>query len=214
MNNINKAGVPDSSNLKKNRLTIVALFALFVVPVVIAYSAYFAGWFSGATKNNGELLAEALVLDIEDFRFVRNNGDTITGKEFETFYWWLIPLEQSKCDENCIDRHLYIVNQTYVGLGKERKRISPLLVLPHGTSVKNQEFPIAHSEFIEGGVKPLPKTQSGKDQSLPANFIYLVDPLGNIFMRYPLVKDEASGPELSKKLRDDIRRLFKLSRLG
>ena len=206
--------ISHTTNRTRNRLTIVALFALFVVPVVIAYSAYFAGWFSGAAKNEGELLVESEVLDIEDFKFVRSSGDVITGKEFETLYWWLIPINPSQCDKSCLDKNLFVVNQTYVGLGKGRKRIKPLLVLPTGSEDFNVEFPVATSSFDATGVEPLTKTASGKNKALPANFIYLVDPLGNIIMRYPLATEKSDGPLLSKKLREDIRRLFKYSRLG
>ncbi|TQV88807.1 hypothetical protein [Aliikangiella coralliicola] len=201
-------------NVKKNRATMIALFVAFIAPVVIAYSAYFSGWFQGATKNNGELLAEQDVLDIEDFHFVRSNGNLITGREFETLYWWLLPIDPTTCDEACLKLNTYTVNQTYVGLGKEARRINQLLVLPTGTDAETGKFPLSYSEFTNVGVKALEKTRSGLNKDLPANYIYLVDPLGNIFMRYPLVPDEKSAPGMSKNLRTDLLRLFKYSRLG
>lgn len=201
-------------NVKKNRATMLALFALFILPVVIAYMAYFNGWFSSATKNRGELLSEQNVLDIEDFRFERADGKVISGKEFETLYWWILPVDLNMCDKECIHLNIYTINQTYIGLGKESKRINPLLVLPMGTDVDTHDFPVAYSVFSNTGVKALDKTASGLNKDLPANYIYLVDPLGNIFMRYPLTGDKQSAPEKSKDLRTDLRRLFKYSRLG
>ena len=201
-------------NIKKNRMTMVALFVMFIAPVIIAYTAYFNGWFSGATKNQGELLTVENVLDIEDFRFDSADGKAITGKEFETLYWWVMPIDSNQCDAACLKLNVYTLNQTYVGLGKEGKRLKPLLVLPTGTKSNTEDFPVAYSEFSNIGVKSLPETASGLNKDLPANYIYLVDPLGNIFMRYPLVRDEQLAPKTSKDLRTDLLRLFKYSRLG
>jgi len=202
------------SNVKKNRATMLALFALFILPVVLAYIAFFNGWFANATKNHGELLSEQNVVDIEDYILKRKDGVTITGKEFETLYWWLIPIDLTKCDEACIKLNLHTVNQTYMGLGKESERINQLIVLPPDTKIDIGDFPTAYSPFSNTGVKAIEKTRSGLDKDLQSNYIYLVDPLGNIFMRYPLVHDKTKAAAKSKDLRTDILRLFKYSRLG
>ncbi len=201
-------------NVKKNRLTLIALFGIFFLPVIIAYSAYFVGWFDGATQNKGELLIDKEILDIEDFLIVRPNGEPISGKEFETLYWWILPLDPETCDEECINLNLVTLNQTYIGMGKETERVKQLLVLPKNNTLDTGKFPKAYSEFSDTGIKALPETHSGLGKDLPANFIYLVDPLGNIFMRYPLVDSKEKAPIRSRDLREDLRRLFKYSRLG
>ena len=48
----------DNPHKKKNRATIVLLLAVFTIPIVVAWSAYFGGWFQqGLTVNKGELLS-------------------------------------------------------------------------------------------------------------------------------------------------------------
>ena len=138
----------------------------------------------------------------------------MTGKEFETLYWWLVPIQPEQCDQDCSHLNLNTVNQTYVGLGKESLRISQMVVLPSSSTLDPGEFPTGFSAFTNSGLKPKAKTQSGKNLELPANAIYLVDPLGNIFMKYPLVKDEKEAPLRSREMRRDILHLFKYSRLG
>jgi len=202
------------ANVKKNRITLIALFVMFMIPVALAYAAYFSGWFANATKNQGELIVEQGVLDIEDFAFKRTDGKLITGKEFETLYWWVLPLDSNRCDDDCLKLNLHTINQTYVGLGKKSERINQLLVLPIGTKFDIGDYPTAFSEFSNLGVKALEKTPSGLGKDLPSNYIYLVDPLGNIFMRYPLVRDKEKAADKSRDLRIDILRLFKYSRLG
>jgi len=201
-------------NVTKNRKTLVTLFVMFATPVLLAYAAYFGSWFSGATGAQGEIIQLDQVSDIEDYTIVRSNGKEISGKEFETLYWWIIPIQSEKCDQTCVDLNLYTVHQTYFGLGKEASRINELVIFEKGRELNAGSFPSATSEFSLLGIKAIKNTHGGKNLDLPANYIYLVDPLGNIFMKYSLVKDENDAPKLSGKLRKDILHLFKYSRLG
>lgn len=203
-----------NQNVTKNRKTLILLFVMFITPVALAYAAYFGNWFSGASGAQGELIEQGKVTDIEDYDFYKDDTQIITGKEFETLYWWLLPLDTSRCDQVCANLNLNMVNQTYLGLGKEASRIKQLVVVPTDNQVDVGIFPKATSQFNSKGVIPRDNTHSGKVLELESNFIYLVDPLGNIFMRYPLVKDEDKAPLMSRKLRKDILHLFKYSRLG
>lgn len=203
-----------AENVVKNRKTLILLFVMFITPVALAYAAYFGNWFSGTGGSQGELIQSEKVTDIEDFEIFKKSGEKITGKEFETLYWWIIPLRSAQCDQKCVNLNLNIVNQTYLGLGKEASRINQLAIFDKESSLDAGVFPSATSLFNSHGLKAIDKTHSGKGLDLPANFIYLVDPLGNIFMQYPLAKDERNAPMMSGKLRKDILHLFKYSRLG
>ncbi len=203
-----------NQNVAKNRKTLILLFVMFITPVALAYAAYFGNWFSGASGAQGELIGQENLTDIEDYDFVKADSQLISGKEFETLYWWIIPLDTSRCDQACANINLHTVNQTYLGLGKEASRINQLVVVPQDNQVDIGSFPKATSQFNSIGVTPREQTHSGKSLELESNFIYLVDPLGNIFMRYPLVKEEKDAPLMSRKLRKDILHLFKYSRLG
>jgi hypothetical protein len=203
-----------NQNVAKNRKTLILLFVMFITPVALAYAAYFGNWFSGASGAQGELIDQENLTDIEDYDFVKDDSQLISGKEFETLYWWIIPLDTSRCDQVCANINLHTVNQTYLGLGKEASRINQLVVVPQDNQVDIGSFPKATSQFNSIGVIPREQTHSGKSLELESNFIYLVDPLGNIFMRYPLVKEEKDAPLISRKLRKDILHLFKYSRLG
>jgi len=203
-----------TNNVAKNRRTLVLLFVMFITPVALAYAAYFGNWFSGSGGAQGELIGSEQVVDIEDYKIIKNNGEQYTGKEFETLYWWIVPILDETCDQACATLNLYTVNQTYLGLGKEASRINELAVLETGNDFDTGEFPKGYSDFGIKGLKPIENTPSGKNKELPANFIYLVDPLGNIFMKYPFIESKDDAPNLSRKLRKDILHLFKYSRLG
>ncbi len=203
-----------SVNVSKNRKTLVLLFVMFITPVLLAYAAYFGSWFSGPGAVQGELIESSQVTDIEDYAIYKTNGEKFTGKEFETLYWWILPIQSDRCDQGCVNLNLMTVHKTYIGLGKEASRINELVIFEKGYELDTGNFPNSTSEFSSTGMKALDKSHSGKGLNLPANYIYLVDPLGNIFMKYPLVKDEKEAPTISAKLRKDILHLFKYSRLG
>lgn len=201
-------------NVSKNRKTLVLLFVMFITPVLLAYAAYFGSWFSGPGAAQGELIEESLVTDIEDYAIYKTNGEKYTGKEFETLYWWILPIQADQCSQSCVNLNLLTVHKTYIGLGKEASRINELVIFEKGNELDAGRFPSSSSEFSSVGLKAIDKTHSGKGLDLPANYIYLIDPLGNIFMKYPLAKDEKDAPLISGKLRKDILHLFKYSRLG
>ncbi|MGB0495213.1 MAG: hypothetical protein ACPGJI_02570 [Kangiellaceae bacterium] len=201
-------------NVKKNRKTLVLLFVMFMTPVLLAYAAYFGNWLDSAGGAKGELIGSNSLTDIEDYDFIRADGIKISGKEFETLYWWIVPINPNECDDSCAQLNLFTVNQVYIGLGKEASRIRELAVLPTGFSGYENDFPHAQSDYTADGVKALRESQNKPTHDLEANYIYLVDPLGNIFMRYPFIKTEEEAPVLGKKLRKDILHLFKYSRLG
>jgi len=204
----------DTINKAKNRKTLVLLLIMFITPVILAYAAYFGNWFTDSGGSQGELIIGEQVTDIEDYNIIRANGEKYSGKEFETLYWWIVPIQTEQCDQVCVSLNLYTVNQTYVGLGKEATRINELAIFEHGDETDIGSFPKGFSDFTAKGLKANEKTHSGKNLDLPANYIYLVDPLGNIFMRYPFITNKNDAPLLSRKLRKDIKHLFKYSRLG
>jgi len=201
-------------NVSKNRKTLVLLFVMFITPVLLAYAAYFGSWFSGPGAAQGELIEASLVTDIEDYAIYKSIGEKYTGKELETLYWWILPIQADQCDQSCVNLNLTTVHQTYIGLGKETTRINELAIFETGNELDAGSFPASNSKFSSVGVKAIEETHSGKGLDLPANYIYLVDPLGNIFMKYPLIRDEKDAPSMSRKLRKDILHLFKYSRLG
>lgn len=202
------------ANRRKNRLTLIAMFSVFVIPVLLAYLAFAFQWFSGASVNRGELLPEDKVTHIEDYDIRDLSGAPIHGKEFETLYWWILPLDQQRCDQECQKLNLFMLNQTYKGLGKEDSRIKMLLVSADADYQPSFNVPTAVADFVAAGIPAKSETRSGKQRTLEANYIYLVDPIGNIFIRYPLIKDESEAVTRSKDLRFDILHLFKYSRLG
>lgn len=156
-------------------------------PLVLGTAAYLLGWSPGAPSNYGELLKPHVVeaTPLSELR----------GK------WVLVTFDAAACDASC-ERKLYIARQVRRAQGKDMERIERLWVImdagkPRADILAATEGTrIARNENLSGGF-PGPA----------AEYIYLVDPLGNLMMRFP------RDPDPSQVIKD-LQRLLKYSRFG
>jgi len=182
------------------RSKFLFLIGIFVVPVVAAYVAYFGLRPSGHT-NYGELIQ---VTPLQHTAGTTYDGapldiQTLRGK------WIMVHVGPSGCDAACASQ-LYLMRQTRLVLGKDQSRIERLWVLTDAGGVDPallQEHPGLNvwrpADTAFAG--QLPAAQS------PAEHIYLVDPLGNLMLRFPGQPD----PRLMLK---DLKLLLKASQVG
>jgi hypothetical protein len=167
-------------SLLRNKLLWVA--AVCIAPLVLGTAAYLLGWSPGAPSNYGELIAPRVV-PLDEYR----------GK------WVLVTFDRGACDAYC-ERKLYVMRQVRRAQGKDMDRIERLWVLTDAG--KPRADALAASEG----------TRISRDGSLafpgnPADHIYVVDPLGNLMMRFP------RDPDPSRVIKD-LQRLMKYSRFG
>lgn len=182
------------------RSKFLLLIAVFVVPVVAAYLAYF-GWRPAGHANYGDLLKVTPLL--------RTAGATHDGAPFDLEdlqgKWVMVHVGPASCDAGCA-RQLYLMRQTRIAQGKEQSRIGRLWVLTDSGAVDPAwlwEHPGLHvwrpadAAFVE-------QFPAGDDR---AGHIYLVDPLGNLMLRFPAQPD-------AKRMMKDLKLLLKASRVG
>ena len=182
------------------RSKFLLLFGVFVVPVVAAYLAYF-GWRPAGHTNYGELLK---VTPLQQTAGAAHDGtpfnlETLRGK------WLMVHVGPASCDAACT-RQLYLMRQIRIAQGKEQSRIERLWVLTDAGTVAPallRDHPglrvwrPAEAAFVE----QFPAAQSR------AAHIYLVDPLGNLMLRFPDQPDP-------KRMMKDLKLLLKASQIG
>ncbi len=190
---------------RTNRLTLIGLLIIFASPMVIAYVGWLQGWFSNVgTTNHGELLRPMISLQQSGLQLKNENltADAIKDK------WWLIYVADDKsCDLTC-QANAYLINQIRTSQGKEMARIDRMVV------TKFNPFTAKAEAFIRQhfNIKIFPTL---KERSpLKSNNIYLMDPLGNIFMRYESVEDEKEAVLKGKGIVKDLKKLLKYSQIG
>jgi cytochrome oxidase Cu insertion factor (SCO1/SenC/PrrC family) len=182
------------------RSKFLLLIGVFVVPVVAAYLAYF-GWRPAGHTNYGDLLE---VTPLQQTAGVEQDGmpldlTTLRGK------WLMVHVGPASCDAACAQQ-LYLMRQTRIAQGKEQSRIERLWVVTDAGTIAPallQEHPglRAWRPSESGFAEQFPATSS------PGSHIYLVDPLGNLMLRFPAEPD-------AKRMMKDLKLLLKASQIG
>jgi cytochrome oxidase Cu insertion factor (SCO1/SenC/PrrC family) len=180
----------ETTTISQNRRSLVVLFAIGFVPVIIAWVVffYFPQLMPTGTTNEGELITPPV------------QAETL-GLAGQTGEWTLILPIGANCNEDCQER-LYLARQVNVALGKEAPRVHRLALWTNGMGPAAEvlgEYPELESLPVDGS---LVASTLGD-----LNRIYLMDPLGNIFMVYSV--DKAGKPMLK-----DIKHLLKISNIG
>ncbi|HKK03081.1 MAG TPA: cytochrome oxidase assembly protein [Gammaproteobacteria bacterium] len=188
---------------KRRNLQAWVIFLLFFVPLATAAVLYFqTDWRPGARGNHGELVippvpTPAVSLPTPD-------GDR-TEEEFLRHHWSLVYLARSPCEAQCREA-LYNSRQMRLALGRLLERVQRVylyLDAPPPADFLAREHPDLLVASTAGpGAAALLETFKGQ----PEGF-WLVDPLGNVMMRYP-PDQEPRG------MMEDIKRLLRLSRIG
>lgn len=184
---------------KRSSATLWLIVALAAAPVAASYLLYYF-WPPARTVNYGELVEPRPLPDIalaladgSPFRLSQLRGK-----------WVLVSLDSGRCDAPC-DRKLLYMRQLRLTQGKERERVERVWLILDGIAPGAGAIePYAGTWMVRADAAlarlfPAP----GK----PVDHIYLVDPLGNVMMRFP------RDPEPRRMIKD-LQRLLKASQVG
>jgi hypothetical protein len=191
---------------KKNRITIVVIFAMSIIPFGIA-------WFLAANPeqvklgtNNGDLISPPLVTEINQFsgydEFSAANLKELQG------HWVMISLVPETCGDVCQDG-LYKTRQLSLMMGKDIARIRRLALMP---TKKDSILPAQWQD--DGRLLKMLAAAPLQEKitqliNLPAQdgALLIMDPLGNLMMKY------ATGFD-PYKVRNDLSKLLRISQIG
>ena len=182
---------------RKARRTLAAVALLCAAPVVASYVAYYV-LHPSARTNYGELEAKPAPEIV---------GATAGGASWRLASlrgrWVLLVLEADGCERAC-ERSLYATRQARTIQGREQDRIERVLLQPPGAAPPDAALLAQHPGLTVAQAEPRQWTSllGGEAQS-----ILLVDPLGNLVLRYP------PDPDI-RGLARDLERVLKASRIG
>ncbi|GLT18803.1 hypothetical protein GCM10007938_25840 [Vibrio zhanjiangensis] len=180
------------SKVVRSRIIFVALIALFVLPALIAKIFLVNNWYESGVTNKGQL--------IEPRQSYQGLGivNPYAGRQWQLGY--LVP---PQCNEFC-HQQIYLLGQSHIALGKYQARVTPVLLvsdLSDRTVLETNSF-----QSIE---------VNDAFHQLVSDFeLVIVDPLGQLVMRYPLVESKDDLINQNKDVLADLRKLLKLSRVG
>jgi hypothetical protein len=178
-------------NARRNRMMLVGLFAIAIVPLLGAYWLYESSRSSkpwGST-NRGELLDP--IVSVADLKLSAHDGKAsmISGQ------WWLVVVESDGCAREC-QTAVHQLHQLHILLGRDASRVRRGLVALG-------DMPL--DEAVRSSYPEVVLFDAPSDALRPG--VYIVDPLGNVVLRYDY--RDADKPVL-----EDMKQLLKVSHIG
>lgn len=175
------------------RKMLLLLATVCGLPIALSYLAFYV-WQPQGTMNYGELITPAA--PPPEARLVKLDGtpfalSSLRGK------WVMVHTNTAACDAAC-RQLIYYMRQVRTAQGEEMNRIERLWVITDEATPDAAWLKDYPGMQVVRGTLALPAAQS------PSRHIYLLDPLGNVMMRYP------ENPE-PKGLIKDLGRLMKYS---
>ena len=182
-----------------NRLKLVGIGLLALLPVVGSYLLYWF-WAPAEHTNYGTLLKPRPVTGVLN---------QVDGKPFDWQQlrgrWTLVTIDAGACAPSC-ERKLWLIRQVRQAQGEALRRVERVWLIDDA-----QVPPARLGEEYAGtwfvGAAASTHLEAFGDASHRREYIYLVDPLGNLMMRFP-------GEPDAKRLIRDLGRLLKYSRIG
>jgi cytochrome oxidase Cu insertion factor (SCO1/SenC/PrrC family) len=188
---------------KSNRHKLLLVLGLFAVPIVASFLAYYVWKPQGAVTNYGELITP--VQPTGDITLSQLDGSPIAMKSLRG-KWLLLYAGSGACDARC-EKSLYAMRQVRLLQNREQDRVRRVWVVMDGVAPGDA---LLKGRFE--GTLALRDPQRALLDKLPvksvlADHIYIIDPLGNIMMRYE------PDPDL-KRMAKDLERLLRASWVG
>ncbi len=195
---------------KRNRRLIIGIFAMSIIPFSIAwYLARHPDLLTRAPTNHGELITPIITTEQGDFEgfdeFSKSNLQELSA------HWLIVNvIAHTNCTEDCLNA-IHKSRQLRLMLNKELVRTRrAVLVLDKGISQENaatwwkEDSDLLRLKPSEGVIE---KLNALYNEGIPEGVLLLIDPLGNIMMRY--------GPDFNPyDAKSDLMHLLKISQIG
>ena len=182
---------------RNSNLPLWLIFAICVLPIV-ASTALYLSWTPASLVNHGELLepvplAGTFLSGVDGNRFAFGE---LNGR------WTFVSIDNAACDDYCM-RKLYLMRQIRLTQGKDADRIERLWLVHDG----KRPVPQILAEY--DGTRAFVLSQRESLNLFPSDgsrrdYIYLIDPIGNLMMRFPRDMDPS-------RMKKDITKLLRVS---
>lgn len=189
----------------RNLRTLAALAGLFVLPLLASFWMYYGtDWRPASRVNHGELITPARQLPQTNLPIVMSDGG---ANKLLRDHWSLVYIGTGDCDDSC--RHtLYVMRQTRLGLNTEMTRVDRVFLVTgrccDRAFLAQQHTGMRVLDASGPAAAPLLALFPTQDRQ---NTLFIVDPLGNLMMRF-------DARQVPKGLLQDLQKLLRLSHIG
>jgi cytochrome oxidase Cu insertion factor (SCO1/SenC/PrrC family) len=187
-------------NAPRSRISLWLIALLCIAPVAASYYAFYFAAPAGHV-NYGELIETR---PLPAARLALADGAEFTIEQLRG-KWVLLMADAGACGADCRSK-LFALRQLRLTQGRDMTRIERVWLITDGAQPAADVIaPFAGTWLVRAAgselLKALPATAT------PADHIYVVDPLGNLVLRYPRDADPS-------RIIKDLARLLKTSGIG
>lgn len=188
----------------RGRWKLFAVLAVCASPMIASYLTYYVIKPEGRT-NYGALI------DPRAYPMPALGAVTLDGKpsELDRFKgkWIMLQAGGAECDDACRKR-LHDMRQLRLAQGKDMDRIERVWLVTDERPLETvlmREYDGTH--MLRAPAEAVRKWLPAAEGAAVQDHIYMIDPLGNLMMRFPRDADP-------NKIKKDLSKLLKASRIG
>lgn len=199
---------PTPAQVRRGRRTALLLFAVGFGPMILATVMYYTGWLNPAGHTNEGVLIKPVV-PVQELQLMGADGQPLAdrfGPDAADPQWQMIVVAGA-CGEGC-EQLLFRTRQVNIALGKNAPRVSRAAYLESVPATLESRWSSDYGRMER--LQPLPETSPAWPEGVgpeQAPGILVVDPMGNVMMRY-------DSRHTGKQMLEDLKHLLKLSQVG
>lgn len=194
---------PDTAR-RRGRMKLFMILAICAAPIIASYFVYYVATPSERT-NYGTIL-DPRTLPIPDMATTTLDGTPRTLADLKG-KWLMVRVGGAECLEEC-QRQLWAMRQWTLMQGKNKDRIERVWLITDDQPLETvliREYD--GTEMLRAPGATVEKWLPAEPGTTPSDHIYLIDPRGNLMMRWP---KQPEPPRVHK----DLSKLLKASAIG
>jgi hypothetical protein len=176
--------------VRRGRLKLLLLAAFFTLPVAASFLIWWLDLAPGAAGNYGTLI-KPRPLEIAPLAALKGR-------------WVLVQIDGGACGPAC-ERKLYLMRQVRRAQGREMQRVARLWLLDDAVAPRPALLAAIEGTVVAPAGGALRELFAAEGS--PRDHVYLVDPLGNLMMRFPRDPDPL-------RVIKDLKLLLRASQFG
>jgi cytochrome oxidase Cu insertion factor (SCO1/SenC/PrrC family) len=202
INNMTSSPSSSTPSASRGRLKLLLVLLVCASPVIASYFTYYVIRPEGRV-NYADLIEPQR--PVSELPVSRPDGSQETLSSLRG-KWVLVVLGSPACDATCTTS-LYNIRQVRMTTGRERERVERLWLLTE-PGEPDPALLAQHEGLVVRRIAPEHAAQfEPAEGGRAANHTFIIDPLGNLMMRYPAQPDPS-------KMKKDLRKLLRASRIG
>jgi len=189
---------------RKNKITLLLVITACAAPLIFSYLTYYV--IKPESRTNYGALIDPRAHPIPTLSLKTLDGQTADLSQYKG-KWIFLMVDSADCDKDCKDK-LFYMRQIRLTQGKEMDRIERVWLLTDNAPLETvlmREYDGTH--LLRAQSEELRAWLPTEPESKIENHLYMIDPLGNLMMRFP----QSGDPN---KIKKDILKLLKASRIG